>query len=107
MPDPQRIQRAKGLALGSQWPCPGCGARAGCDVIDTRGWQSPKGFYIRRRRACKDCGHRWTTIEVANTGRGIPPALGANGRRIVAASLALQRALSELADAMPQEDGHA
>lgn len=30
-------------------------------VVDSR----PNEFGMRRRRECADCGHRWTTIEIA------------------------------------------
>ena len=32
-------------------------------VLDSR----PGEFGIRRRRECADCGHRWTTVEIAFT----------------------------------------
>lgn len=39
--------------------CPNCGADQSI-VLDT----VPKSDYIRRRRKCLDCNHRWTTFEV-------------------------------------------
>lgn len=39
--------------------CPKCGA-ADVYVVDSR----DKGEYIRRRRKCERCGHRWYTREV-------------------------------------------
>jgi transcriptional regulator NrdR family protein len=41
--------------------CPVC--HGGTRVIDSRG--STRAQYIRRRRACNICGHRFTTIETA------------------------------------------
>ena len=43
---------------GTGFPCPMCSAN-GCDVIDSR----TQHGYIRRRRACKRCEHRFTTHE--------------------------------------------
>lgn len=40
------------------YPCPNCGART--DVKDSRATQEG---YIRRRRKCKNCTNRFTTIE--------------------------------------------
>lgn len=39
--------------------CPKCGAAAGSDVKDSRGCET----WIRRRRSCNACGHRFTTRE--------------------------------------------
>lgn len=40
--------------------CPECGARRD-RVVDSRGNQA--GTFIRRRRICDGCRHRWTTYE--------------------------------------------
>lgn len=41
-------------------PCPGCG-NSQSDVMESR--ESPLG--LRRRRQCRSCAHRWSTVEVA------------------------------------------
>lgn len=48
------------FANGTAFACPSCGAFDGSDVMDSR----PNDGSIRRRRACKACGHRFTTWEV-------------------------------------------
>ncbi len=55
-------EAGKGRAnrLGIHLPCPRCGERRS-RVIDTRGM--PEKNYIRRRRECEACGHRFTTFE--------------------------------------------
>jgi transcriptional regulator NrdR family protein len=40
--------------------CSKCGT-LNSHVIDSRGFG--EGRYIRRRRECRDCGHRYTTYE--------------------------------------------
>lgn len=40
--------------------CPNCGERDS-DVTDSRGVADKS--LIRRRRSCKSCGERWTTVE--------------------------------------------
>jgi transcriptional regulator NrdR family protein len=39
--------------------CPNCGA-GDCQVMDSRATKN----YVRRRRRCKDCSKRWTTMEI-------------------------------------------
>lgn len=42
--------------------CPKCGAAKGSDVCDSR---APlEGTYIRRRRKCNACGHKFSTREM-------------------------------------------
>jgi transcriptional regulator NrdR family protein len=40
--------------------CPNCGEQA-LDVIDTNQAQN---VLVRRRRACRKCGHRFSTVEI-------------------------------------------
>jgi len=43
-------------------PCPCCGERPAL-TVDSRA--APRlGTVVRRRRACRNCGHRWTTYEL-------------------------------------------
>lgn len=42
--------------------CVSCGAPK-VSVIDSR--PDETGAYIRRKRVCRACGHRWTTYEVS------------------------------------------
>ena len=39
--------------------CPACGPSK-ADVADTR----PRNGIIHRRRVCRSCSHRWSTVEV-------------------------------------------
>ena len=49
-------------------PCPACAHRFS-DVIDSRSTHS--GFLTtRRRRKCRECGHRFYCIEVLSEGHG-------------------------------------
>lgn len=48
---PQRLRLA----------CPRCGGRDD-SVVDTRA--NDAGIYIRRRRECGSCGHRFSTVEI-------------------------------------------
>lgn len=54
--------------------CPVCGS-ADCKVVDTRA----SGDGIRRRRACQDCGHRFTTFERIEL--RLPLVVKSDGRR--------------------------
>ncbi|MCB9778872.1 MAG: transcriptional repressor NrdR [Alphaproteobacteria bacterium] len=54
--------------------CPICGS-ADCRVVDTRA----SGDGIRRRRACMDCGHRFTTFERIEL--RLPLVVKSDGRR--------------------------
>jgi transcriptional regulator NrdR family protein len=45
--------------------CPNCSSKQGTQVIDTR----PRLKYIRRRRECFGCGHRFTTYEMEKLDR--------------------------------------
>lgn len=55
LPVPKQV--AKMVAEGRSYSCPMCGNGTG--VYDSR----PGDFGIRRRRACRSCGHRFTTVE--------------------------------------------
>jgi len=48
--------RPRGTSVGV--PCAKCGARKG-STVDSR----PQDTYVRRRRECANCGHRFTTYE--------------------------------------------
>lgn len=39
--------------------CPACHSEERSEVVDSR----PSDDHIDRRRKCKQCGHRWGTIE--------------------------------------------
>jgi transcriptional repressor NrdR len=56
--------------------CPFCNA-ADTKVIDSR--LSPEGDRVRRRRACSDCGARFTTYEVAEL--AMPQIIKQDSRR--------------------------
>jgi hypothetical protein len=45
----------------SKLPCQVCGS-AGSKVLDSR----PRGTFIRRRRECLSCRHKWSTYEVSS-----------------------------------------
>lgn len=60
MPIPKYIS-AK-VKLGSALVCPSCNHR-GAAVADSR--VSEGGKFIRRRRICLGCEHRWTTHEIS------------------------------------------
>lgn len=48
--------------MSSTMACIKCGGR---DVKATATTEHPQYNWIRRRRACRSCGHRWWTIELA------------------------------------------
>ena len=56
--------------------CPSCTSDA-TRVIDSR--LSDGGGTVRRRRSCKDCGHRFTTFERLEAGQ--PRVIKSDGRR--------------------------
>ena len=56
--------------------CPSCTSDA-TRVIDSR--LSDGGDTVRRRRSCKDCGHRFTTYERLEAGQ--PRVIKSDGRR--------------------------
>ena len=58
--------------------CPSCTSEA-TRVIDSR--LSDGGDTVRRRRSCKDCGHRFTTFERLEAGQ--PRVIKSDGRREV------------------------
>lgn len=41
--------------------CPNCSS-PNVRVLDTR--PVDEGASVRRRRACRDCGHKWVTFEI-------------------------------------------
>lgn len=55
------LRRAKRIRdAPPKFTCRACGSQDS-RVVDSRGLSSTEA--IRRRRQCKDCGARWTTIE--------------------------------------------
>lgn len=46
--------------------CEKCGSHR-IGVLDSRPVQRMKFPVIRRRRRCRECGHRWTTYEVSES----------------------------------------
>lgn len=48
----------------SELPCPVC-AHPKCRVVDSRG--EAKRTYVRRRRECLACQHRFSTFEIYDT----------------------------------------
>jgi len=52
--------------MSSAIPCPACNGRKSA-VRDSREHE----LGVRRRRVCGWCGYRWTTLEIAYTGRAI------------------------------------
>lgn len=55
-----------------------CGAKSG--VIESR----PHGTSIRRRRHCRVCGERWSTLEVRGTFDMDKPAMMREAKRVKA-----------------------
>lgn len=60
MPIPKYISAR--VKLGSALVCPSCDHR-GAAVADSRVSEDSK--FIRRRRICLGCEHRWTTYEIS------------------------------------------
>lgn len=52
--------------------CPACGQRFD-KVVDSR--VDATGTFVRRRRECMSCEHRYTTYEVVGDGHHGPPSL--------------------------------
>ncbi len=73
------------IATGPGLPCPKC-AHAESDVRDSR----PGDGYIRRRRRCRVCATKWSTIEWAVEG------LGHTGPEPVLRALQLRAAVDRL-----------
>lgn len=48
----------------SELPCPAC-THPKCRVVDSRG--EAKRTYVRRRRECNACKHRFSTFEIYDT----------------------------------------
>lgn len=79
--------------------CPVCGS-GNQYCVDSRPLQ---GNRIRRRRACRDCGHRWNTCEMAENAATGPGDQKRTIQALRAAQFALrdsQRALRAVCDAL-------
>lgn len=79
--------------------CPVCGS-GNQYCVDSRPLQ---GNRIRRRRACRDCGHRWSTCEMAENAATGPGGQKKTIQALRAAQFALrdsQRALRAVCDAL-------
>lgn len=74
--------------------CPSCkkdaNVKGAQEVIDTRDF----GTYVRRRRCCARCGHRWTTYEMETGNR---ETLDKQLRAAIARAVAVAEDLHELA----------
>jgi len=54
-------RKEKAIELGRVgMGCPDCGSRTAAPVVESRCYRS----YVRRRRECPDCGHRYSTREI-------------------------------------------
>lgn len=83
--------------------CPVCGSENQY-CVDSRPRQ---GNRIRRRRACRECGHRWNTCEMAENAATGPGNRKKTIQALRAAQFALrdsQRALRAVCDALDGMD---
>jgi hypothetical protein len=69
-------------------PCPSCRASTS-DVVDTRPWHGQ----VKRRRKCRACQHRWSTLEVPFDMTSALPSMETQLRR-------LSKQAAEMADAL-------
>jgi len=56
--------RANARTSPSHFACPACGSHM-IIIADSRPSKAIGEVGTRRRRACRDCSHRWSTIEVS------------------------------------------
>jgi len=76
-------------------PCPLCGAKSG--VIDTRRWHRT----TMRRRRCRACDCRWTTIEVPYDLAERLPVMEADLRRLAREAEAMANTLAAILRHLP------
>lgn len=81
-------------------PCPSCRASTS-DVIDSRAWHGQ----VKRRRKCRACDHRWSTLEVpfllTGTRPDPLPTMEANLRRLSEQAAAMADELAAIVNLVP------
>ena len=79
-------------------PCPSCRASTS-DVTDSRAWHGQ----VKRRRKCRACQHRWSTLEVPFDITNVREfhLMEAKLRRLAAEATEMADALRGLAELVP------
>jgi hypothetical protein len=77
-------------------PCPSCRASTS-DVVDTRPWHGQ----VKRRRKCRACAHRWSTLEVPFDMTSALPSMETQLRRLSKQATEMADALRGLANLVP------
>ena len=79
-------------------PCPSCRASTS-DVTDSRAWHGQ----VKRRRKCRACQHRWSTLEVPFDLTNVREfhLMEAKLRRLAAEATEMADALVAIADLVP------
>ena len=79
-------------------PCPSCRASTS-DVTDSRAWHGQ----VKRRRKCRACQHRWSTLEVPFDMTNVREfhLMEAKLRRLASESTGMADALRGLANLVP------
>jgi hypothetical protein len=83
-------------------PCPSCRASTS-DVVDTRPWHGQ----VKRRRKCRACAHRWSTLEVPFDITNVREfhLMETKLRRLAAEATEMADALRGIADLVPRQNG--
>ena len=79
-------------------PCPSCRASTS-DVTDSRAWHGQ----VKRRRKCRACQHRWSTLEVPFDITNVREfhLMEAKLRRLAAEATEMANTLVAIADLVP------
>ncbi len=77
-------------------PCPSCRASTS-GVTNTRAWHG----IVRRRRKCRACEHRWSTLEIPSELAASLPLMEENLRRVSRTSAEMADALNAITALMP------
>jgi transcriptional regulator NrdR family protein len=77
-------------------PCPACRASTS-GVTNTRAWHG----IVRRRRKCRACEHRWSTLEIPSELAASLPLMEENLRRVSRTAAEMADALNAITALMP------